>query len=206
MNPLITCNTASFGYGTGRRKTLVQRNISFFLMPGDILVLRGENGAGKSTLLKGLISLASCFSGTVSLQCAKGAYAYVPQEQSLTSDTPATVMDILRMAGISPKIINARDFSLPSELKIASLIQARFGSLSQGQKKRVLFARALMCSPRVLLMDEPLAATDRESAARICEKTLQFCRKGGAAIIASHSDMWGENTKSLYLRKDGQCG
>ncbi|MGM0461682.1 MAG: ATP-binding cassette domain-containing protein [Fibrobacterota bacterium] len=206
MNPLITCNTASFGYGTGRRKTIVQRNISFSLMPGDILVLRGENGAGKSTLLKGLISLASCFSGTVSLQCEKGAYAYVPQEQSLTSDTPATVMDILRMAGISSDKIRAQAPSLPEELKIAPLIQQRFGCLSQGQKKRVLCARALMCSPRALLMDEPLAATDRESAARIREKTLEFCKNGGAAIIASHSDIWGEHTKSLYLKKDGQCG
>ncbi len=76
----------------------------------------------------------------------------------------------------------------------------RFTSLSGGQKRRVLFARALLNNPSLLIMDEPTAFTDRETVTIIQEIIEEIVRSGSMGILAStHDTTWVDNAAVVEI-------
>ncbi len=197
---LLDVEKCSFGYRQQSRFLPILKDISFSVKKGDFLLLLGANGCGKSTIMKGVMGLGA-YEGYLQLHIASHKIGYVPQESELTTDTPATALDIVSLAlpqmwGASRK----KALTLLKRVGLSEKVSMRFGHLSGGQKRRVLLARALMNDPELLIMDEPTAFTDKETVATIETIVTELCDSKEVGIIAStHSSGWAKNAKVLEL-------
>jgi branched-chain amino acid transport system ATP-binding protein len=160
MSAALQLSAVCSGYG----EAIVVRDVDLDVRTGEIFALLGKNGMGKSTLLKTMMGFLPVQSGTITLlgestagrpphHMARKRIAYTPQEQALFQDL--TVEENLRLALRDKQAmadglqrIGAYFPSIPQRLK------QRAGTLSGGEQKMLLIARALMCRPRLMLIDE----------------------------------------------------
>jgi manganese/zinc/iron transport system ATP- binding protein len=182
-----------------RRPVLWEINVD--LPMGAIIGLVGPNGAGKSSLLKAMLGLVPLVSGTIELLGAslaqrRQSIAYVPQREQIDWDFPATVMDVVLM-GTYGQLGWIRPVSRPqrqmaqralAQLQLEGLADARIGQLSGGQQQRTFLARALVQQPRLLLLDEPLAAVDAATEQAIID-LLRRLRDSGCCVVVVHHDL-----------------
>lgn len=150
----------SSGYG----EAMVVREVDLSIRPGEIFCLLGKNGMGKSTLLKTIMGFLPIKDGSVKTfgeditgqpphRIARKALAYTPQEQALFQDL--TVEDNLRLALRDDKVMQAGVARIGQFFPfIPQRLKQRAGTLSGGEQKMLLVARALMCKPRLMLVDE----------------------------------------------------
>jgi branched-chain amino acid transport system ATP-binding protein len=148
------------GYG----EASVLRGVSFAVQPGEIFALLGKNGMGKSTLLKTVMGFLPVQAGRVRLfgqditglaphRVARRNLAYTPQEQALFQDL--TVEENLRLGLRSQKPFAAGLERVGAFFPfLPTRLAQRAGTLSGGEQKMLLVARALMTAPRMLLVDE----------------------------------------------------
>ena len=178
-------------------------DVQLTLAPGEVLALLGPNGSGKSTVLDLLAGLATPDTGTVTLDgvtlTASGrlvapenrAIGLLGQEPLLFPhlSARANVAFAFRVGGARLKTAEARvqaDRWL-DRVGLAGLGSSLPGALSGGQQQRVALARALAAGPRVLLLDEPMAALDAETAPFIRQLIReQLSETGTSAIIVTH--------------------
>ena len=171
--------------------------ISFRLAPGTITGLLGGNGAGKTTTIATIMGLVTPTAGTVTVLGAD-----MPREryrvlhrmnfESPYVDMPhrLTVRQNLRVFGTLYAVadLDARIAELAADLDLAELLDREAGKLSAGQKTRVALAKALINAPEVLLLDEPTASLDPDTADWIRTRLEDFRRKrGGTILLASHN-------------------
>ncbi len=172
-------------------------DVSFTVRRGQICALLGGNGAGKTTALAILLGLLLPTSGQVRVLGAdmvRHRYLSLPQ-MNFTSpyvDLPHRLtvwqnLDVYgRLYGIPKR--KARIQELAEALDLTALLARTYGSLSAGQKTRVALAKALLNRPEVLLMDEPTASLDPDSAEKIRLYLLDYQRQSGATLLfASHN-------------------
>ncbi|MNY01153.1 Zinc import ATP-binding protein ZnuC [compost metagenome] len=169
--------------------------LSFAIQPGELWVLAGRNGSGKSTLLKTILGLLAPVGG--SLGRAPGAsIAYLPQRQALDPIVPMRARDIVAEgveAGWSflkpwlGKEEKARIREAMAFTSTEALAERNFTELSEGQKQRVLLARALAARPQLMLLDEPTSAMDLTAEQEAIE-LLDRLRKqlNTAVLLVSH--------------------
>ena len=145
----------------------VIKDVSFTIEAGTIAMLIGPNGSGKTTLIKAMLGLlphegSIKISGRDIAACAH-AIGYVPQTHSVDVHVPMTVNEFLHFSHANcPDYVN-RPKHIKHTLKLIhadNLFDQPVSSLSGGQLQRVLFARAIMHQPKVLIMDEPEAGID----------------------------------------------
>jgi ABC-type sugar transport system ATPase subunit len=148
-------------------------DVSFTVPDGRYGVLMGKTGTGKTTLLEIICGLRQPDSGTAWLgeenvtwkvPGARGL-GYVPQDGALfsTMTVRAQIGFGLRMKRETPSEIAQVVEHLAAETGISHLLDRKPSGLSGGEKQRVALARALALRPKVLLLDEPLAAVDEET-------------------------------------------
>ena len=180
-------------YGT---VTAVDR-ISFTLSQGTTVALLGGNGAGKTTTIAMLLGLVVPSAGEVRVFGAdvsrnRGAIAHRINFQSPYVDLPArlTVRENLTVYAGLYGIANAaeRVAYVAEDLQIAPLLDRPTGKLSAGQKTRVGLAKALLNAPDLLLLDEPTASLDPDTADWIRRKLRDYGETRGATLLlASHN-------------------
>ncbi|MBK1734665.1 ABC transporter [Halorhodospira abdelmalekii] len=181
----------------------------FAIPRGELVALVGPNGAGKSTLLKLIMGLLRPRRGWLTIrgrpaQAARraGEIAYMPQQETLDWDFPASVHDVvfsarytrLRRAGwcrFVPQGWCARHHHhAVAEALAATGVEAYAGrhisALSGGQRKRVLLARALAQGAELLLLDEPLVGVDSASEAMIFEVLRDLRAAGRTVVLVTH--------------------
>lgn len=179
--PAIQTHDLSIGYGT----TLVQQSLTFTLSLGEMVCMLGQNGCGKSTLLRTLAGLISPLSGSYrigesspSSDTAKQV-ALVLTERLSIEDT--TVHDVVAMGRYPYTSFLGRltdndeqiiSWSLDA-VGLADTARTFFNSHSDGEKQRVLIAKALAQQTPVVLLDEPTAHLDLPNRIR----TLQLLRR-----------------------------
>jgi ABC-type multidrug transport system ATPase subunit len=170
------------------RRRPVLAGVSFGVGPGSVVAVTGANGAGKTTLLRCLAGLARG-SGEVRLGgrpvatlAARRQVAYLPQHTDLPEwATVAEVLDFLtRLRGADP----AQD-TLPAGFLPHP--DARVGTLSGGQRRRVALAGVLIGRPSLLLLDEPAANLDDEGIAGLWGMLAGLRQQGAAALLATPS-------------------
>ena len=152
------------GLRSGYGEAPVVRDVSFGVRPGEIFALLGKNGMGKSTLLKSVMGFLPLQSGSVGLfgqditglaphRVARRAIAYTPQEQALFQDL--SVEENLRLGLRDPKAFGSGLERIGEFFPVLpTRLRQRAGTLSGGEQKMLLVARALMSQPRLMLIDE----------------------------------------------------
>ena len=171
--------------------------ISFRLQAGSITGLLGGNGAGKTTTIAMIMGLVMPTSGTVTVlgaQMPKERYRvlhrmnfespYVDMPMRLTVRQNLSVF--AQLYGVPD--IDGRIASLAVELDLTKFLDRPIGKLSAGQKTRVSLAKALLNHPRVLLLDEPTASLDPDTADWVRARIERYRSEHGATILlASHN-------------------
>jgi zinc transport system ATP-binding protein len=167
--------------------------VSFTLEEGQIAILIGPNGSGKSTILKAILGLVP-FTGDVRVfglpaAEARSQIGYVPQRLAVDLTLPLTVREAVCMpllgAGGQEGEASFRHFA--DVLGIAPLVDRPLGTLSGGQLKRTLIARAMVTNPRLLLLDEPEAGIDiggEQTLYELLDRLVSHHRL--TALICSH--------------------
>jgi ABC-2 type transport system ATP-binding protein len=171
--------------------------ISFALEQGSISGLLGGNGAGKTTTIAMILGLVLPTSGTVKILGAdmprqRYQVLHTVNFESPYVDMPhrLTVRQNLKVFGrlYAVKDLDDRIASLAEELDLVEFIDRPVGKLSAGQKTRAALAKSLINSPQVLLLDEPTASLDPDTADWVRGRLEQFRRERGATVLlASHN-------------------
>lgn len=209
--PSLIIDQIAVGYG-GKA---ILPPISFNLEHHQFWALIGSNGSGKSTLLRTILGLQPKISGQFH-QCPSCKIGYVPQRSAVDSDVPTRVIDVVRSGadfrwsflkptlGASAKV--DVDEAL-ADMALQGLEYTQFHRLSEGQKQRVLMARALASRPSIFVLDEPTSAMDFEAEASTFEM-LQKVRhaRGLTILMVSHQVpiLWRNASHGVLLDKDRQ--
>jgi zinc transport system ATP-binding protein len=202
----VQFDSVSFAYGD----IPVLQNVSFHIHRGEFAALVGPNGSGKTTVLKLMLGLEQPAAGRITLlgadkNAAKSAdqsaangqavwrnrIGYVPQHPPVDHSFPVAVRDVVRMGLLRPlRGYNAEAKAAVDEameqMSIADLAAKPWRTLSGGQRRRALVARALAARPELLILDEPTAHMDTESEARLFE-TLGKLKGGATILIVTHN-------------------
>ncbi|MDA0341777.1 MAG: ABC transporter ATP-binding protein [Proteobacteria bacterium] len=171
-------------------------DVSFVVEPGGITALLGGNGAGKTTTISILLGLLVPTHGTVRIlghDMVRDRYSVLPlmNFSSPYVDLPhrLSVRENLRVYAelYSVDAPEKRIMELAERLDFAGMLDRKTGQLSAGQKTRVALGKALINRPRVLLLDEPTASLDPDSADWVRSYLEEYAREQGATILlASH--------------------
>ena len=161
---------------------------------GDYLCITGPNGSGKSTLMKTLLGLIPPLSGSVKIFAGAGDVGYVPQQNELQKDFPASVREVV-MSGFQGRL-GLRPFysrqekesaeSAMMRMNISDLSRKSYRELSGGQRQRVLISRALCAGRKVMFLDEPVAGLDSQSAKEMYKVIHELNAEGMTVIMISH--------------------
>src|SRR3954469_17158982 len=176
-----------------RGDRVVLSDVSLAAPRGQVLALVGASGAGKSTLLRCLTRLAEPDSGridldgqdvrTVAPEVLRRRVALVAQAPVML---PGTVADNLAYGLVSPRD-DARDAALAAAGLDPSFLPRVAKALSGGERARVALARALTRDPDAILLDEPTAALDPDTARVIVRTVAALARRDLAVFFATHA-------------------
>jgi ABC-type branched-subunit amino acid transport system ATPase component len=177
------------GYGA----VSVVRDVTLTVRPGEIVALLGKNGMGKSTLLKTILGLVPLRGGVIRVGgvdraglspaalIARGV-SYAPQDQPLFPDL--TIRDNLRLAvKADARLGPALDHAFASFPFLKDRLKQRAGTLSGGEQKMLILARALMLRPRLLLVDEISEGLQPSVVDRIARALRDERERDGTAML-----------------------
>lgn len=178
----------------------VLRGVDFKVESGEIVALIGPNGAGKSTVLKSVAGLAGITSGQIIWKgrditrlpthlLLKQGIGFVPQGRLIFQSL--TVLENLEMGGY----LLGRSAALKKNLRLVfglfptlqELAAAKAGSLSGGQQQMLAIGRALMTSPRLLMLDEPSLGLSPKVTSEVFEKLKHINSLGTAIMIVEQN-------------------
>ncbi|HEV7767010.1 MAG TPA: ABC transporter ATP-binding protein [Thermoanaerobaculia bacterium] len=166
------------------------RGLDLTIRPGELVALLGANGAGKTTAVRALLGLSKPTSGEVRV------FGGDPRDARSRTRIGA----VLQVARV-PETLRVREhihlFSsyYPNPRPIDDVIQAagleglekrKFGQLSGGQQKRVLFALALVGNPDLLVLDEPTVGLDVEARRSLWKQIRAFIAGGRSVLLTTH--------------------
>lgn len=173
------------------------RDASLRLAPGTVTALVGPNGSGKTTLMLMLAGLLAPDAGRISV-CGTDHATHGARARSLVGWMPDTfgTWDTLSCTEIlttfaaayriPPAVARTQAAALLDRVNLAELAAAPARTLSRGQKQRLGLARALVHSPRVLLLDEPASGMDPASRVDLRELVRALAAQGRAVLVSSH--------------------
>ncbi len=181
------------GLTSGYGEAIVVRGVSITVAPGEIVALLGKNGMGKSTLLKTVMGFLPAREGRVTLygrdvtrdpphRIARRAIAYTPQEQAIFQDL--TVGDNLRIGQSEAKWFD-EELTRVGEVFpfLKERLGQRAGTLSGGEQKMMLIARALMARPKLMLVDEISEGLQPSIIARLSQALVAERERTGVAML-----------------------
>ncbi len=173
-------------------KVTALEDVGFSLREGEMLTLLGPNGAGKSTLLKILAGLYKQDSGTVRIfgsrfgtgDAARSSISFLGENYALYDDLSVydNLMFFASMYGIDARSAGIAARRLLKDFSAEECMERKVGELSRGTKQKVAICRAMMNSPRLLLLDEPTAFLDIASA-ELLHSMLERLVGDGASVI-----------------------
>lgn len=194
MDSLVEIRNLSAGYG----QNIILRDVNLSIQQFDFVGVIGPNGGGKTTLLKALLGLLSPISGEINFSesMTEGnshRIGYLPQINNIDRKFPVTVFDVVRSGLMSRKRLtgrynseeNDRANDLMLEMGISGIRNKAIGELSGGQIQRALLCRALVNSPKLLILDEPNTYVDNRFERELYEK-LKVLNNKLAILLVSH--------------------
>jgi lipopolysaccharide export system ATP-binding protein len=202
---------------TFRRRHVV-KGVSVTIKPGEVVGLLGPNGAGKTTVFNMVVGLISPDRGDIVLngrsittlpmhQRARLGLSYLPQEASVFRKLTVAenILAILETLPMRREEQRARLEELLDELGVAHLAGQKGYTLSGGERRRVEIARALVLSPRFVLLDEPFAGIDPLAVADVQKVVAHLRDRGIGVLITDHNVRETlEITQRAYIINSGE--
>lgn len=178
----------------------VVNGVSIHVRPGEIVGLLGPNGAGKTTTFNMVVGVVAPDSGEVLFEGnsvtrepmhrrARRGIGYLTQEPSVFRKLTVeqNLMAILETCKLSAKERAIRLKSLLDELDLGRLAASKAYQLSGGEKRRLEITRALVTSPRLLLLDEPFSGIDPIAVYEVQKIVRRLKERGLAILITDHN-------------------
>ena len=203
MSEILTTHSLSIGYS--KQKPLIS-DLNLTLRSGALTILTGENGTGKSTLLKTITKIIKPLDGKIfvngtdlsqisAAQMAEKAAVVLTDRLSSENFTAEEVISF----GRSPYTgffghLTKNDYSIikgvAAELKIEPLLPKQFYELSDGQKQKVLIAKALAQQTEIIILDEPTAFLDFKAKDEIFALLKKIAAEKNIAVLVSTHDIF----------------
>jgi urea transport system ATP-binding protein len=189
--PILDVQALSVSYG----ETLILRDVSLQVRPGELVCLMGRNGVGKTTLLKSVIGLLRCRSGRVIFAGrdltrtspdvrARAGIGYVPQGReifphlSVEENLQVSMLASRRRGGA-----RLREKVLAYFPALATMLDRKGGVLSGGQQQQLAIARALVADPQLLILDEPTEGIQPSVISLIGDVLRSLKQEGRLAVL-----------------------
>jgi zinc transport system ATP-binding protein len=196
MTPAVRLRDATIGYGD----VPIVAHVDLSLRSGEAVAVLGSNGSGKTTLARGLLGLAAVLGGEVEVLGAPvgrptgGRVGYVPQRHTVSGAVPATVREVVGVGRLARlgllRRLGAADRRAVADavaaVGLADRMDDPVASLSGGQQRRVLVARALAAEPELLIMDEPTAGVDAASQESLAGVLADVSAAGTTLAVVTH--------------------
>lgn len=203
MSEILTTHSLSIGYS--KQKPLIS-DLNLTLRSGALTILTGENGTGKSTLLKTITKIIKPLDGKIfvngidlsqisATQMAENAAVVLTDRLSSENFTALEVISF----GRSPYTgffgrLTQKDYSIikgvAEDLRIEQLLNLNFYELSDGQKQKVLIAKALAQQTEIIILDEPTAFLDFKAKDEIFALLKKIAAEKDIAVLASTHDIY----------------
>jgi lipopolysaccharide export system ATP-binding protein len=196
MTSTLTTHDLTKSYG-GRT---VVRGVSIEVASGEIVGLLGPNGAGKTTTFYMTVGLTAPDAGRVVLDGedvtgapmyvrARKGIGYLPQEPSIFRGLTVeqNLLAILETMKLTRAARKQRVAELLAELNLTPLAKAAAHTLSGGERRRAEITRALVISPRFILLDEPFAGIDPIAVSDIQKIIFHLKERGIGVLITDHN-------------------
>ncbi len=189
------------GVQVGYEGVPVVQGVDLSVRAGEVVAVLGANGSGKTTLVRGLLGLAEVQAGEVELfgrpatrLAERHRIGYVPQRQNVAGAIPSTVREVVASGRLSRRRLFSRwtpadQGAVDEALRTVALLDRaseEVASLSGGQQRRVLIARALAGEPDVLVMDEPTAGVDASSQEALAVTVRRLADRKVTLLIVTH--------------------
>ena len=191
----------SFGFGD----KVILKDVNLEIDEGDYLGIIGPNGSGKSTLIKVILGILNKDRGSVKIfgqdVCdvkRRGEIGYISQKaNSFNGDFPATVYEVVG-AGLNKDLSIFKAYDKESQKRIDDAIKIvglenqkdkLIGKLSGGQAQRVFIARAVVCNPKILFLDEPMVGVDQKSEDAVYCLLARLNKEMGITIVMVTHDI-----------------
>jgi zinc transport system ATP-binding protein len=197
VSAVLDVRSATVGYADQP----VLHEVSLQVRPGEMVAVLGANGSGKTTLLRGVLGLARLMSGEIRLLGEPAAQlrqrariGYVPQRLSAGGGIPGTVREVVTPGRLARLGLLSRPGRADREavqraiatVNLTDRADSGLATLSGGQQRRALIARALAAEPELLLMDEPLAGVDQASQQTLARTVGTLERLGVTVLVVTH--------------------
>ncbi len=181
------------GISSGYKNSIVLSDLSMKVFKGETVALLGKNGMGKTTLLKTILGYLPKKKGTVVLDAkditklpvhriARMGVAYAPQEQALFADL--SIRENLHLALSSTVNFDERFSEIEQLFPVfKSRLKQYAGTLSGGEQKMLLVARALMARPAIILLDEITEGLQPSVIDRVAAALLWEREKRGTTML-----------------------
>lgn len=193
-------------------------HLNLSVEPGEFIAVLGRNGAGKTSLFRAILGLEAVAVGEIRVlgelvRRGDRRIGYIPQQRMLPPETPLTARDLVMLGRNGTRFgfpINKRGDRDAVDAAIArvggsELARRPIGSLSGGEQQRFRIAQAIVDSPPLLLLDEPLSSLDPNSRAEMVELARAQCESGTAVLFITHDlePVMGVADRAIVLRGDG---
>ncbi|HTJ93811.1 MAG TPA: ABC transporter ATP-binding protein [Pararobbsia sp.] len=178
---------------SGYKASVVLRDLSLSIGKGEAVALLGKNGMGKTTLLKTIMGYLPAKTGSIHVnglditrlpphRIARGGVAYAPQEHALFQDL--SIRDNLRLGLPTVSVFDQRFAEIEPIFPVfKSRLKQDAGTLSGGEQKMLLVARALMMRPSIILLDEITEGLQPSVIERLADALLWERSRHGTTIL-----------------------
>jgi zinc/manganese transport system ATP-binding protein len=193
----------------------ILKDVTLAVNEGEFIGVLGPNGAGKTTMMRAILGLLSPARGTITVlgePATRGSatIGYLPQVRTLSPDLRLTGFEFVASSVHGQRFglpwlgaVDRREIARCLDIVGASAIARKpISEMSGGERQRLLFAQALIGSPRLLLLDEPLISLDPRRQTEVIELATRLCRQMKITVLFSAHDLnqlVGAIDRVLYL-------
>jgi PrtD family type I secretion system ABC transporter len=206
------------GYHVPETGHVILKNVSFEVVPGEVLAIVGPSGAGKSTLCRLLVGLVPPSAGEVALDGSRlqhwdgrqlgSLVGYLPQDVELFPGTlhenisrmaPASDEEVIHAA----KLAHVHDLIQKFSMGYGTIVGNGGTRLSGGQRQRVGLARAVFGNPYLIVLDEPNANLDQAGEVALARTLAELKQRGCAVVVVGHRPSTIAQADKLLVLRDG---